>query len=217
MKCGSYIYSGICCRTVCCCLRVHTINAIKLMLKAALLTLFIASVWRTVVGNDGDPYTMLSAINTECEFLGLTIGTRLCDSFNSYDEFSNQDRLHHDYMFNQDPHNAAFVRLLHSDRHRHVRGEKRNVTSHVPPNRVERVHHHVNASASIFHAIANKWIYFLGDYSLAPLYRSLLGPLHAHDKKWEFNAWMKQKVRTYVFGYQRDTLELRQYFLTRSA
>lgn len=36
--------------------------------------------------NMGDPFGLLNEIQTECEYQSLTIGSRLSDAFNSYDE-----------------------------------------------------------------------------------------------------------------------------------
>jgi hypothetical protein len=36
--------------------------------------------------SSGDPYGLITAVQTECEYQALTMGSRLGDAFNSYDE-----------------------------------------------------------------------------------------------------------------------------------
>jgi hypothetical protein len=37
-------------------------------------------------GSSGDPYGLINEVQTECEYQALTMGSRLSDAFNSYDE-----------------------------------------------------------------------------------------------------------------------------------
>ena len=47
----------------------------------------------------GDPYGLISRVQTECEMSSMTFGTRLSDAFNSLDEStSNETRIHHEYL-----------------------------------------------------------------------------------------------------------------------
>ncbi len=167
--------------------------------------------------DDGAPHTLINAVQTECEYQGLTIGTRLGDAFNSFDEESNEDRLHHDYMFNHDPHNAAFVKMIHSDRRRRhyswglqqsnakgkssIRSQNSNHGhsnfTHKPDISVvghhrhqvngDRIHHHPNASSSIFKDLGGKSIYLLGDSTLLPIYRALISPIHSMQFFYHFS------------------------------
>lgn len=50
-------------------------------------------------GNDGDPFTLINPVQTECEYQALMVGSRLSDSFNSYDEeVPFYQRFRHDYQ-----------------------------------------------------------------------------------------------------------------------
>ncbi len=60
-----------------------------------LLFLRIGLSW----GEIGDPYGLISRVQTECEMSSMTFGTRLSDAFNSLDEStSNGTRIHHEYL-----------------------------------------------------------------------------------------------------------------------
>lgn len=51
-----------------------------------------------VVCNFGDPYSLITKIQSKCELLALEAGTRLGDHFNEYDEATEYDaRVHNDY------------------------------------------------------------------------------------------------------------------------
>jgi hypothetical protein len=44
-------------------------------------------------------YTLLNKLNTECELEALSVGTRLADRYNMYDEQTEWDtRIHNDYL-----------------------------------------------------------------------------------------------------------------------
>ena len=44
-------------------------------------------------------YSLISQIQSECELEALNIGSRLADSYTSYDEATEWDvRIHHDYL-----------------------------------------------------------------------------------------------------------------------
>lgn len=206
------------------------------------LTLFVSV--QLVRGGDDGPFALIGPVQTECEYLGLTVGTKLADAFNSVEEDSDEDRLHHDFMFSQDPHTSAFIKMVHSDRrrrpyswglahskahlgHGHSNHSKAAVEAHGASGshghhaNGDRIHAHSNASSSIFHSVAGKSIYLLGDSTLMPIYRALVSPIHSkfcsltvpwqsssplnllslllllytgHDPKWDFHAWAKKQV-----------------------
>ena len=43
-------------------------------------------IFQPTFSDVGDPYGLINAVQTECEYQALTIGTRLSDAFNSGDE-----------------------------------------------------------------------------------------------------------------------------------
>lgn len=44
-------------------------------------------------------YTLMDKITTQCELEALSVGTRLADHYNAYDEETEWDtRIHHDYL-----------------------------------------------------------------------------------------------------------------------
>lgn len=158
---------------------------------------------QTVRGDGDGPFAIIGPVETECEYVGLTVGTKLADVFNSVEEDSDEDRLHHDFFFNQDPHASAFIKMVHSDRRRRhyswglAHGKAHLGHSHSNHSRVaveahgaatgshghqangDRIHAHGNASSSIFHSVAGKSIYLLGDSTLMPIYRALVSPIHS--------------------------------------
>lgn len=47
----------------------------------------------------GKPFTLMDKITTQCELEALSVGTRLADHYNSYDEDTEWDtRIHNDYL-----------------------------------------------------------------------------------------------------------------------
>ena len=47
----------------------------------------------------GRPYTLLDKITTQCELEALSVGTRLADQYNMFDEQTEWDtRIHNDYL-----------------------------------------------------------------------------------------------------------------------
>eukprot|EP00981_Chlorochromonas_danica_P013520 scaffold6421_cov251-Ochromonas_danica.AAC.14 len=115
-----------------------------------------ALLWLTIYS--GELYSLLDALDTECEYQGLTWGSRLADAFNSYEEsVPLTDRLSHEF-FHESP---TFLKLLHGEMaHRNL----------AFPNSPRLHHHHLGSSA--FSSMAGKWIYLLGDHSLFPLWLS---------------------------------------------
>jgi hypothetical protein len=162
-------------------------------MSPVLVLVYLLSLLSTALCEVDIPYTFINPVQTECEYMGLTIGTRPSDAFNNYDEFTDFNRLQHDYYYSHDQHNSLFLRLLHSDHSHHAYGAFRRNRTHQAV--THRVHHHLNASSSILKSLSNKWIYVIGDETLKSVFRSLISPLHGHDTKWDFRHWMKQKVR----------------------
>eukprot|EP01039_Chlorochromonas_danica_P008633 gene8633-9513_t len=104
------------------------------------------SLYQTIYS--GELYSLLDALDTECEYQGLTWGSRLADAFNSYEEsVPLTDRLSHEF-FHESP---TFLKLLHGEMaHRNL----------AFPNSPRLHHHHLGSSA--FSSMAGKWIYLLG-------------------------------------------------------
>lgn len=47
----------------------------------------------------GKPYSLMDKVTTQCELEALSVGTRLADHYNSYDEDTEWDtRIHNDYL-----------------------------------------------------------------------------------------------------------------------
>lgn len=60
--------------------------------------------------NDG-PYGMINKLKTDCEYVGITVGSQLADAFNSFDEGTEFDiRVHSDYVLE----NIGFAGFLQS-------------------------------------------------------------------------------------------------------
>jgi hypothetical protein len=125
-----------------------------------------------VSANSGDPFTLIDAVQTECEFEGLTWGSRLADAWNSQDETIDfKLRFSHEFL-SQSP---SFSKMMH-----HETLYRPAVFEGVLPRhyREGSSHHGSHKGAPPFSPINGKWIYFLGDSSLYPLWASLKGSVH---------------------------------------
>ena len=61
--------------------------------------LLIFGPMQHITGDYGDPYGLISKVKTECEYEALTIGSKLVDQFNIYDEGTEMNfRLQNDYL-----------------------------------------------------------------------------------------------------------------------
>lgn len=151
-------------------------------MKLELFVPAIAAVIVTVCLSDSDlPYTFIGPVTTECEFVALTIGSRLADAFNSYDEFYTGNRFQHEYFHASNIYSNGFMRLHHADLSRHhlVEPFRKNKTSHHDHSTTSRVSHksHQHSNSSSLHALNDKWLYILGDETMTPVFRSLAFPL----------------------------------------
>ena len=117
-----------------------------------LLIILFAAI-NSVQSLKGDPYDMLSRIQTECEIEALQVGTALADRFNSLDEGTNKDvRMHNDYLTE----NLGFAKWL-----------KEGFTPH------KKHAHHLQAKGgwldrpslniSSHWALEDQWLYMMGD------------------------------------------------------
>jgi hypothetical protein len=134
----------------------------------------------------GDAYGLISALQTECEMEALTVGSRLSDAFNSYDETVGLIGRTQHRFFQRQP---FFFRLLH-----HGLEQQRKAAGHhnsgLKPQHEERLHKNSTINSGAFGHLADKWVYFLGDRSLFPVVQTLLSPFHAADVDSE--QWKQQ-------------------------
>jgi hypothetical protein len=72
-------------------------TAIRLLGQAWLVLVFI--IFETVGREIGEPFGMISKVQSACEVEALAVGSKLADYYNSYDEETEWDaRVHHDYL-----------------------------------------------------------------------------------------------------------------------
>lgn len=96
-----------------------------------LLVLSFAQV-SVIVGNVGDPYGLLNPTQTECEFQALTLGSRLSDAFNSYDE---RTPFYRRFSHEAEENNKIFHRIMMLEmERRHLPGytKENNLKVKVP-------------------------------------------------------------------------------------
>lgn len=147
-------------------------------MKFDMLVAAIAASLVSLCVSDSDwPYTFIDPVTTECEFVALTVGTRLADAFNSYDEFYNGNRMHHEFFHTANSYTSGFMRLFHADSTRHHLTEpfRKNKTTHSLSRTPHKSHQHHNGTS--VHALNNKWLYILGDETMTSVFRSLVFPL----------------------------------------
>lgn len=168
----------------------------NMILRLAIIV-FCALKWTKISfgWTEGEPYGILSPMETECEYQGLTVGSRLADAYNSYEE--DIDELHryeHEFFHSAHLGSVAFLRLVHADQfhkfHHRVRVGHDN-TGHREP------HHTRNATShSVFHTLSNKWIFFVGDRTLLTIIQSLSTILHGKTLKFTTSF---QKITVILF------------------
>ncbi len=67
-----------------------------MLMRSWILAAFAASTCPLVIGK---PFTLMDKVTTQCELEALSVGTRLADHYNSYDEDTEWDtRIHNDYL-----------------------------------------------------------------------------------------------------------------------
>jgi hypothetical protein len=67
-----------------------------MMLIAAFI--FLSRLSLSTEAESGEPFTLISKVQTKCELLALEAGSKLADAFNNYDEDTEYDaRVHNDY------------------------------------------------------------------------------------------------------------------------
>lgn len=122
---------------------------------------------------DGDPYGLINAVETECEYQGLTWGSRLADGYNSLDEsVQPSDRLSME-IFQESP---SFLKLLHAEI-----AVRPNSFKEVNIQRHHGLKHRLGAPA--FASVDNRWVYFLGDSSLFYVWEALQTGALMYNKK----------------------------------
>jgi hypothetical protein len=155
------------------------------MLFIEILSIFLALHFLPCPGDPGDAYSMINALQTECEFEGLTTGSRLADVYNSYDESVLPiDRTHH-HFYHRVPY---FSRMIHYEVDRHYSVLSNSAHSHHkhshPHFKTEDKAHHNSTANVAFRPLLNKWVYFLGDGTLKPIISTLLSPFHGKTTKY---------------------------------
>jgi hypothetical protein len=99
----------------------------KMRTVLSLLAIFSFYIYYSV-GAPGDPYGMINSVQTECEYQALTIGSRLCDALNSYEEsVSFYRRFDHEYLQKV----QSFHRILM------IEMERRHLTNFVQENNLK--------------------------------------------------------------------------------
>jgi len=90
----------------------------KITVSAIFCIIILLSIVFVATADIGEPYGLINAVKTECEYQGLLLGTRLSDAFNSYDEsVPYYRRLHHRTHLS----NAAFSKIIHIETlHHHL-------------------------------------------------------------------------------------------------
>eukprot|EP01038_Epipyxis_sp_PR26KG_P015975 gene15975-21681_t len=98
------------------------------------------------MSQDGMPYSMINKIKTECELESLTVGSRLSDAYNSYNESVELKERTINSFF------TDHLGFIHHDKENAVARKKINIDV------INRNNNH-----SHYWAIENKWIYIMGD------------------------------------------------------
>lgn len=74
----------------------HHVRPFLRTMRGWILVAFAALSCHYVIGK---PFTLMDKVTTQCELEALSVGTRLADHYNSYDEDTEWDtRIHNDYL-----------------------------------------------------------------------------------------------------------------------
>jgi len=76
----------------------HLILAILIPFQKIFPALFFIILFAKAAINDA-PYGMINRVLTDCEYVGINVGSELSDAFNAMDEATEFDvRVHSDYL-----------------------------------------------------------------------------------------------------------------------
>lgn len=145
--------------------------------------------------NPGEAYGLLGPHETECEYLSLTVGSRLSDAFSSYDEsvIDLSDRLHHEYFSSNNMGASTFLHLISAEHSHsaHRRNEQINDNGVTVAGSVSSM---AKEPSNIYHSMYNKWVYFLGDHSLIPIVRAITAATTRQNKALRFDQWLSENA-----------------------
>jgi hypothetical protein len=157
------------------------------VLNVVALLLIICFVSLTSSEN-GEPFGMISRVQTYCEVAAMTTGTRLADSFNSYDEATEWDaRMNHDFLTEH----LGFSYWAGSGTwgSHGLTAEKQ----HAPTlHRRGGWSGHKNVSESAYWALENQWVYMMGDSTERQIWAAFVQPFHANDFVANSKEWTRE-------------------------
>lgn len=159
------------------------------------MTILVA-IWILIVKIVGSTKPLLDKLTTECELEALSVGTRLADRYNMYDEQTEWDtRIHNDYVVQH----LGFAGWIQMGTYKNTRltAEKQDAPA------LHRVYSHQlccispyssdvdilkqkggwagskNISESAYWPLKNQWIYMMGDSTQRQVWAAFVSPFQS--------------------------------------
>ena len=121
-----------------------------------------------IAAENDKPYGLVNKIQTECEYDAMSVGSKLGDNYNSFDETTGLDKcLNNDYFIK----NLGFVDYLQQRNTTTSGGSSSSSSSSYGWTNCSKV------SDCKYASLENKWIYMIGDSKMHQIWETFLRPL----------------------------------------
>jgi len=135
------------------------------------------------------PYGMINRVLTDCEYVGINVGSELSDAFNAMDEATEFDiRVHSDYVVEH----TGFAGFLQSGTWKNT-ALTANKQSAPALQKKGGWNGRNNVGSSSYWALENKWVYLMGDSTMRQIWAAFQNPLQNREFEKNAKEWAREK------------------------
>mmetsp|Transcript_22325 Transcript_22325/g.37347 ORF Transcript_22325/g.37347 Transcript_22325/m.37347 type:complete len:394 (+) Transcript_22325:92-1273(+) len=149
----------------------------------------LTTIFLTGKSASGDHHSLVDPIITACELEALSVGTRLADHYQSYDEATEWDvRIHDDYLVQY----LGFAGWIQLGLYKNTHLTATKQDTHKLHQRGGWVGHN-NVSQSAYWPFNNKWVYMMGDSTQRQIWATFVSPFQNNDFERNAKEWTRER------------------------